>query len=137
MNRFTGERPFDTPFAAMTFIQGYTQYQQYKTGRLTVVDKKSGEYLGWCGLKTHEMEQFVELGFRIKRTKWGMGYATEAAMACIDDGFSRLQLREILGRTLPGNTASIRVLEKCGFSYDGIISADQWPAMRFLLRREE
>ena len=137
VNRFTGEKPFATLSAAQSFIQGYTQYQQYGTGRLTVLDTCSGDYLGWCGLKTHDEQRFVELGFRIKRTHWGKGYATEAALACIEDGFSRLQLQKIIGRTLPGNKASVSVLEKCGFTFDGIISADQWPAMRFLLHRED
>ena len=48
---------------------------------------------------------------------WGKGYATEAAIACIQYGFSMLNLQQIVGRALPGNLASIRVLEKSGMKY--------------------
>jgi ribosomal-protein-alanine N-acetyltransferase len=48
---------------------------------------------------------------------WGKGYATEAAWACTEYGFHRLNLQRIVGRALPGNLASIKVLEKCGMKF--------------------
>ena len=48
---------------------------------------------------------------------WGNGYATEAAYACMKYGFEKLHLQRIVGRAMPENTASIRVLEKCEMQY--------------------
>jgi len=45
----------------------------------------------------------VEVGWRLARPYWGMGYALEAARAAIDDGFGRLGLAEIVAYTVPAN----------------------------------
>lgn len=59
----------------------------------------------------------VDLGFRFFQIYWGNGIATEAAKACLDYGFSELQLETIIGRALIENIASIKVLEKIGMKY--------------------
>ena len=61
----------------------------------------------------------IDLGYRFMKKFWGQGYATEAAFACLHYGFDILDLKQIIGRALPGNLASISVLEKCGMSYLG------------------
>ncbi len=58
----------------------------------------------------------IEIGYRLKRSAWGLGIATEAAQAVLDwalapDGAS---LDEVLAVTYPENVASQRVLEKIG-----------------------
>jgi RimJ/RimL family protein N-acetyltransferase len=50
---------------------------------------------------------------------WGTGYATEAASVSPQHGFTELHLQKIIGRALPANLASIKVLEKCGMQYGG------------------
>ena len=54
----------------------------------------------------------VEIAWRLNRKYWGRGYATEAAEAAINDGFTRIGLGEIVAMTALGNTASIRVMER-------------------------
>jgi len=61
----------------------------------------------------------IDLGYRFMKHAWGKGYATEAATACLRYGFERLHLSRIVGRALPGNLSSIRVLEKCRMTYIG------------------
>jgi ribosomal-protein-alanine N-acetyltransferase len=56
----------------------------------------------------------VEIAWRLDRAYWGRGYATEAAQAAIDDGFRRGRLKSIVAMTVPGNRASIRVMEHLG-----------------------
>ena len=56
----------------------------------------------------------VEVAWRLNRRYWGFGYATEAAAACIDDGFTRVGLTEIVALTALSNRASIRVMERLG-----------------------
>jgi RimJ/RimL family protein N-acetyltransferase len=61
----------------------------------------------------------IDLGYRFGTKFWGKGYATEAAFASLRYGFNKLQLPRIIGRVLPENIASVRVLEKCGMTYLG------------------
>lgn len=60
----------------------------------------------------------VEIGWRLSKAYWNRGLASEGARACLDFGFSRLGLKEIVAFTTPGNLASIRVMEKIGMRHD-------------------
>jgi len=73
--------------------------------------------MGWCGLKYLSEQNEVDVGYRFMKKFWGFGYATEAALACIEYGFARLDLHRIVGRALPANLGSIKVLEKCGMEF--------------------
>jgi ribosomal-protein-alanine N-acetyltransferase len=102
------------------------QYTLYNHGRWAVLLKSNLEFIGWSGLKcrpepmpTGRQGNEIDLGYRFMKKFWGQGYATEAAFACLHYGFETLYLKEIIGRALPGNLASIKVLEKCGMHYLG------------------
>ena len=86
-------------------------------GRWAVHLRFGLEFIGWCGLKYLTETNEVDLGYRFKKNFWGNGYATEAARVCIEYGFDTLKLHRIVGRALPANLASIKVLEKCGMEY--------------------
>jgi RimJ/RimL family protein N-acetyltransferase len=60
----------------------------------------------------------VEIGWRLARSHWGRGYATEAARAVLDDGFGRLGLSEIVSFTVPANSRSWRVMQRLGMTRD-------------------
>ena len=55
-----------------------------------------------------------ELGWRLDRTAWGRGLATEAAVAARDDAFVRLGLAELISIIHPENHRSQRVAIKLG-----------------------
>ena len=93
------------------------QYILYDHGRWAVHLRSGLEFIGWCGLKYLTETNEVDLGYRFKKNFWGNGYAAEAARACIKYGFATLNLQRIVGRALPANLASIKVLEKCGMKY--------------------
>lgn len=93
------------------------QYLLYNHGRWAVHQKPLLEFVGWCGLKYIPEREDIDLGYRFKKKSRGKGFATEAASACLQYGFSQLRLQKIIGRALPENLASIRVLEKCGMQY--------------------
>jgi RimJ/RimL family protein N-acetyltransferase len=63
-------------------------------------------------------EGVVGLLYHVVAREWGKGYATEIARTCLRIGLERLGLRSIGCWTLPGNAASKRVMEKCGFTFD-------------------
>jgi RimJ/RimL family protein N-acetyltransferase len=60
----------------------------------------------------------IEVGWRLARSYWGCGYATEAARVAVDDGFERLGLSEIVSFTAVPNERSRRVMEKLGMTHD-------------------
>ncbi len=55
-----------------------------------------------------------ELGWRLSRSAWGRGYATEAAIAARDDALTRIGLTELISIIHPDNTRSQRVAVKLG-----------------------
>jgi len=95
------------------------QYVLYNYGRWAVYVKLGDEFIGWCGLKYRPERNEIDLGYRFMKKFWGKGYATESALGSIEYGFESLNLQTIIGRALPGNLESIRVLEKCGMVYLG------------------
>ena len=115
--RYTGDPPFESVAAARLFLERYDQYARYGFGRWAVVLQSNGQFLGWCGLRYSDELRGVDLGFRLHRHSWGQGYATEAARACVEYGFAQLDLKTIWGRAMLANVASIRVLEKVGFTF--------------------
>jgi len=75
----------------------------------------SNQFVGWFHLRPDRFtpnEQ--ELGYRLRRDYWGNGLATEGSRALIADGFRVSKFATISARTLLGNTASQRVMQKCG-----------------------
>src|ERR1019366_8101338 len=73
-------------------------------------------FIGAVGLSRVRFEASftpaVEVAWRLHRDYWGQGYATEAARAAIEDGFTRVGLNEIVALTTLQNKPSQRVMEK-------------------------
>ena len=81
-----------------------------------------GPLLGFVGLTrptfAAHFTPCVDLGWRLARSHWGHGYATEAATAALRFGFERLGLDEIVALTVPENARSRRVMERLGMRRD-------------------
>ena len=92
-------------------------YRKYGFGRGACILKKTGEQIGFAGLKYLEELGEVDVAFRLMRAHWGKGLATEAALASVRFGFADLELKRIIGLVMPENKASVRVLEKTGLRY--------------------
>jgi RimJ/RimL family protein N-acetyltransferase len=95
------------------FLGFYDRYDGY--GYWAAIEKASGEFLGWfCLHPEDEHEDRVELGYRLRRSAWGKGYATEGARALIRKGFTELGMQRVFAETYEHNIASRRVMEKAG-----------------------
>jgi [ribosomal protein S5]-alanine N-acetyltransferase len=80
-----------------------------------------GEMIGTVGLLRFDFEhRRAEVGYEIARRVWGRGLTPEAVAAVTRYGFSVLGLHRIEAGVLPGNDASVRVLQKLGFLEEGI-----------------
>jgi [ribosomal protein S5]-alanine N-acetyltransferase len=130
--RYTGDPIRDIDHAREVLEQTILpQYALYNHGRWAVLVKPDLEFIGWCGLKTRPERNEIDLGYRFMQKAWGKGYATEAAFASLDYGFEKLGIPRIVGRAMPQNTASLRVLEKCGMLYLGEEIVDDHPAKTY------
>jgi RimJ/RimL family protein N-acetyltransferase len=100
-------------------------------------------FIGAVGLSRVKFEASftpaVEVAWRLHRNYWGFGYATEAARAAIEDGFTRVGLQEIVALTVPGNTASQQIMQRLGMTrtieFDHPAVAEDSPLRRHILYR--
>jgi RimJ/RimL family protein N-acetyltransferase len=90
-------------------------------------ESAAGEFLGWFHLRPGPGDDIsnVELGYRLRRSAWNRGYASEGSAALIGMAFTDLGVERVFGHTMTANTASRHVMEKCGmtlvrtFPYEG------------------
>ena len=80
---------------------------------------ETGAFLGCVGLEPHDDGATLELGYWLGQPYWGAGYATEAAHAVVDMAFRTRDIEQIDARCRVTNHASRRVIQKCGFQYQG------------------
>jgi len=92
---------------------------QYKLnlGRWAIHTKSDYSFIGWCGLKYIKETGITDLGYRLMKTAWGKGYATEAAQYTLIYGLRDLKINLITGMAHIENIASLRVLEKIGMKF--------------------
>jgi RimJ/RimL family protein N-acetyltransferase len=102
---------------------------------LAVVERETGEFIGWCGLDhMDKAKPQPVLFYLLTEGNRRKGLATEAAAALIRHGFNELGLAQIDGGAAPENVASKRVMEKIGMRYLG---PDEEGGHAFSLTRED
>jgi RimJ/RimL family protein N-acetyltransferase len=77
-------------------------------------EQAAGAFVGWFSLRPAAEAGTATLGYRLRRSAWGKGYATEGVRALIDKAFLELDIRRIVATTYEENLASRRVMEKAG-----------------------
>ena len=108
------------------FLWYYDNFAGY--GFWAAIEKASGEFLGWFHFRPEEgaSADEPELGYRLRRSAWGKGYATEGSRALIRKGFTELGVRRVVASTMTVNVASRRVMEKSGLRFVKSFHQD-WP----------
>jgi len=132
VHTYLGNNPIRTKKETATIIDFIRkQYAEYGIGRWAAVEKQTGNFIGWSGLKyITEVENnhinFYDVGYRFMPKYWGKGFATESAKAAIRYGFEMLKTNEIYGIAHINNIASRKALENCGLRY---IESFNWKDM--------
>ncbi|MDO5144281.1 MAG: GNAT family N-acetyltransferase [bacterium] len=85
------------------------------SGEFGFVLKETGMLIGSGSVAFRSEHQAYELGYNLRRDCWGMGYATEASRAMIRWVYDTLGARDFVAAHAVKNTASGRVIRKCGF----------------------
>jgi RimJ/RimL family protein N-acetyltransferase len=107
-------------------------------GRWAADDRDGGDFVGWFGLRPVQPSEaamvdwpdaplgsgVAEIGYRLRRSAWGRGYATEGARALVRRAFTELGVREIVATTMTVNTRSRAVLERAGLRHARTVHLD-------------
>ncbi|MGA3361878.1 MAG: GNAT family protein [Solirubrobacteraceae bacterium] len=97
-------------------------FAQHGFGMWALELREGGGLIGFTGmdLATYDapFAPAIEIGWRLARSAWGNGYATEAARAALAFGFEELELEEIVACTTPANIRSRAVMERIGMTRD-------------------
>jgi RimJ/RimL family protein N-acetyltransferase len=84
--------------------------------------RATGEFVGFTGLAVPSFNAHftpaAEVGWRLARSAWGKGYATEAGLASVAFGFRDVGLDEIVSFTSATNVRSRAVMKRIGMTHD-------------------
>ena len=108
------------------FLHSYERFEGF--GVWAAIERSTGEFVGWFEFYPWKDvgPDEVELGYRLRRSAWGKGYATEGSRALIRKGFTELGVQRVVAKTMTVNTASRRVMEKAGLTYVRTFH-QEWP----------
>ena len=92
------------------------RYADIGHGLWAMILNSTGELIGDCGLTRQNVDGVaeIEIGYHVRRDHWGKGYAPEAARACRNYGFAKLNVERLISLIRSENVPSRRVAEKIG-----------------------
>jgi ribosomal-protein-alanine N-acetyltransferase len=123
VRRYVGGAPRSREAAEERFQGTLRPTPEDRLRMWATVLKEDDRYIGRCGLYPHirgedKVPGEAALGFYLAREFWGQGFASEAGRAFVDFGFDELKLARIVTMVDERNAASVRVLEKLGFTLE-------------------
>lgn len=97
-------------------------FAEYGFGLWALERKDTGAFIGMTGLLNVSFDAdftpAVEIGWRLARRHWGLGFASEAAWTSLRCGFAQLGLDEVVSFTSRDNLASQKVMQAVGMKAD-------------------
>jgi RimJ/RimL family protein N-acetyltransferase len=120
--RYIGDKKIRSIEDARQYILSgpVASYERHGFGLCLVELRESHTPIGMCGLLKREELPEPDIGFALLPEFWNKGFAFEAAAAVLQDARERLRLQRILAITSLDNEASIKLLERLGFTFDRI-----------------
>lgn len=79
----------------------------------------NGTAVGWVSLTPLGSTGRIQLAYRLCRSAWGQGIASQAGAQVCSYAWRTLRVQELVAVIWPGNDASVRVVEKLGFAFAG------------------
>jgi RimJ/RimL family protein N-acetyltransferase len=115
--KYTGDVAFESLEKAKKFVENYRQFEESGCGRWLIEEKVSKIVVGWCGIKYHHDTKEYDLGYRLMKQYWNQGIATRASLMAIDYAIYALRLKKLYATVINENIASIKIIEKLGFTF--------------------
>ncbi len=96
------------------------RYSRDGVAQWAVILKSSGALIGECGISVQTIDDTkeYEIGYRFNPQYWKRGFGSEAAIACRDLGFQKLNIKRLISIIEKENDASIGVAKKVGMSLE-------------------
>ena len=122
--RYIGDKKVRNVEGARQYILNgpIASYERHGFGLGLVELKESQTPIGICGLLKREELTDPDIGFALLPDFWNKGFAFEASTAVLQDGRERLNVQRVLAITSLDNDASIRLLERLGFTFQNVIT---------------
>lgn len=120
VQKYVGNIPVKDKTEVEKLIQNLQQqYVENGIARWAVIEKETGELIGWSGIKLikepmNNHNNIYELGYRFIERYWGKGFATETTIPLVDFAFENLKAENIYAICDVENIGSKNVLEKTG-----------------------
>ncbi|MEN3286101.1 MAG: hypothetical protein V7634_401 [Bradyrhizobium sp.] len=137
--------PLDRAASDAKFDRYVTVFENHGFCRWALEDS-DGQFIGYAGVSPsrprHPLGPHADIGWRLKRSAWGRGYATEAAKASLRDAFARLQLNEVLAYTSADNLRSQAVIGRLNMQrassldYSEPLGTGTWHGLVWIARPE-
>ena len=127
--------PFNNaPEASVRYAEAcVSDWDAGRAVRFAIRDRQSRELLGVVGLDSCvHLHRSCELGYWLRRDATGRGIMTEAARACVDFAFARMAMHRIRCAAATDNSASLRVIARLGFRFEGIARQAELVGARWL-----
>ena len=138
--RYIGDKKIRSIEDARQYILSgpVASYERHGFGLCLVEIRESHTPIGMCGLLKREELPEPDIGFALLPEFWNKGFAFEAAAAVLQDARQRLGLQRILAITSLDNEASIKLLQRLGFTFDRItrLAADREQVKLFMWQNE-
>ena len=124
-----------TPEDVQEFVGWFLDHQNQKPRikfQLAVVLKLNNQLIGNCGFRMDKANALqAEIGYELDPIYWNRGYATEAAHAVVDFGFSHFGVHRIWAVCVAENLGSAHVLEKLGMRLEGRLRENEYYKARW------
>ncbi|MCJ8282257.1 MAG: GNAT family N-acetyltransferase [Rivularia sp. ALOHA_DT_140] len=103
-------------------VSFYEKFQNNQMIRWGIARKEDNIIIGTCGYHNWLQKSFIaEIGYELSKAYWRQGIMTEALTAMIKFGFEKMDLNRIEATVMLDNIASMTLLEKLGFTQEGIL----------------
>ena len=107
--------------------------------KLGMVLKETGEFIGFCttGMKEELSEPNREIAFAISKHYRNRGYTTKAVKGLVNYLFENSDVELLNTVVLPHNVSSNKVIQKCGFHFNGIVEIEAHDYNHYILQKED
>lgn len=146
VHKYLGNKTISTKKEAEEIIKLIQQqYKKLGIGRFACIEKKTGSFIGWSGLKLNTGKEeilngrsnFIDIGYRFIPKYWRKGYGFESAVACLNFGFNQMNYEKICGCALANNIGSNKILRKIGLQFINEFTFESDKAIWYELKKTD